>query len=279
MRNIDFDPYTTLGLNHNATKSEIRMAYKKLALKHHPDRCHNHNTSGDDGGEGKDENENHPSAEDKMAKINEAYSILKDDEKKRNFDYLYRYGGLQIDGSNNGSASADRRTSSAATSQKFRYRNHMRRKDSGTPFAHDPFFQTTTSSSSHMQRSRSTTGNRGKGGSSFSFTSSSSQYKPETGERIHTRRTTRFQNGTKHLDVETTTIRPDGTSEINVTSHSEENATVMGHFVKGMFGLNNTNEQSNKNGRNDISSSQRSMESKKLPWYENVCANIKKCVG
>lgn len=59
------DYYATLGVDKSATKDEIKKAYRKLAAKHHPD------TGGD---------------ETKFKEINEAYSILSDDQKKSNYD-------------------------------------------------------------------------------------------------------------------------------------------------------------------------------------------------
>ncbi|KAL0478377.1 DnaJ [Acrasis kona] len=64
------DPYGTLGLNKSATADQIRASYKKLAIKYHPDR-----------------NKNDPNAaKEKFILISKAYEILKDDEKKRQFD-------------------------------------------------------------------------------------------------------------------------------------------------------------------------------------------------
>ena len=62
------DYYKTLGVDRNASKEDIRSAYRKLARKHHPDV----NKS--------------PQAEDKFKQINEAYEVLKDDEKRKRYD-------------------------------------------------------------------------------------------------------------------------------------------------------------------------------------------------
>lgn len=62
--------YSVLGLKKNAKSDEIKKAYKKLAIKYHPDR----NT------------DNKKEAEKKFAEINEAYSILTDPKKKQQYD-------------------------------------------------------------------------------------------------------------------------------------------------------------------------------------------------
>lgn len=62
------DYYGILGVSRNATKEEIKDAYRKLALHYHPDR----NKSKD--------------AEEKFKEINEAYAVLSDNEKRRQYD-------------------------------------------------------------------------------------------------------------------------------------------------------------------------------------------------
>lgn len=67
------DYYKILGLNQNATKDEIKKAYRKLALEFHPDK----NKS--------------PNAHEKFIAINEAYLILYDDEAREKYDQEYKY--------------------------------------------------------------------------------------------------------------------------------------------------------------------------------------------
>jgi molecular chaperone DnaJ len=66
--------YHILGVESNATQDEIKKAYRKLALKHHPDK----------GGD-----------EEKFKEISEAYTILSDEEKRQKYD---RYGTADFDG-------------------------------------------------------------------------------------------------------------------------------------------------------------------------------------
>ena len=60
------DYYSTLGINRNASQDEIKKAYKKMSMQHHPDR-----TGGDDS---------------KFKEINEAYQTLNDPKKKQMYD-------------------------------------------------------------------------------------------------------------------------------------------------------------------------------------------------
>jgi len=72
-QNKDFtDWYEILEVDPNATEKEIKKQYKNLAKKYHPD------TAMDD--------EEKKECEDRMRLINEAWSILKDDKKRKEFD-------------------------------------------------------------------------------------------------------------------------------------------------------------------------------------------------
>jgi len=62
------DYYKILGISKNATDAEIKQAYKKMALKYHPDK----NKS--------------PQAEEKFKEIAEAYEVLTDKEKRKMYD-------------------------------------------------------------------------------------------------------------------------------------------------------------------------------------------------
>jgi molecular chaperone DnaJ len=62
------DYYEILGVNKNASLDEIKQKYRELALKYHPDR-------------NKDKN-----AEEKFKEINEAYAVLSDPEKRKQYD-------------------------------------------------------------------------------------------------------------------------------------------------------------------------------------------------
>lgn len=63
------DYYKTLGIDKTATASDIKKAYRKLALKYHPDK-----TKGD------------KVLEDKFKTISEAYAVLSDPEKRKQYD-------------------------------------------------------------------------------------------------------------------------------------------------------------------------------------------------
>jgi molecular chaperone DnaJ len=63
------DYYTILGVERGASAEELKRAYRKLAMQHHPDR-----------------NPDNPKAEAKFKELNEAYDVLKDDQKRATYD-------------------------------------------------------------------------------------------------------------------------------------------------------------------------------------------------
>jgi len=71
------DYYEVLGVGRDASKEQIKEAYRKLALQYHPDR------------------NKAPDAEEKFKEISEAYAILSDDVKRQQYD---QFGHIGIEG-------------------------------------------------------------------------------------------------------------------------------------------------------------------------------------
>ncbi|WP_394842599.1 molecular chaperone DnaJ [Pendulispora brunnea] len=69
--------YEVLGCSKDASAEELRRAYKKEALKHHPDR-----------------NQGNPRAEQTFKEVNEAYQVLSDEQKRRIYDQ-FGFAGLE----------------------------------------------------------------------------------------------------------------------------------------------------------------------------------------
>ena len=65
------DYYKILGVERKASADEIRSAYRKLAMKYHPDK-----------------NQGDKKAEDRFKEINEAYQVLSDEQKRAHYDRL-----------------------------------------------------------------------------------------------------------------------------------------------------------------------------------------------
>jgi curved DNA-binding protein len=63
--------YDTLGVSETASDNEIKIAFRKLAAKHHPDKGGNEN---------------------KFKEINEAYDTLKNTQKRQEYDTMRKYG-------------------------------------------------------------------------------------------------------------------------------------------------------------------------------------------
>ncbi|MDR0787746.1 MAG: molecular chaperone DnaJ [Gemmatimonadota bacterium] len=71
------DFYRILGVAENASAEEIKKAYRKLAKQYHPDA-----------------HPNDSAAADRFKEISEAYSVLSDDEKRKQYDQMRKYGPM-----------------------------------------------------------------------------------------------------------------------------------------------------------------------------------------
>jgi molecular chaperone DnaJ len=81
------DFYEVLGLQKGASDEEIKKAFRKLAIKYHPDK-----------------NQGHKEYEEKFKEINEAYQVLSDPEKKARYD---QYGDADFSGGGYGGYGAE----------------------------------------------------------------------------------------------------------------------------------------------------------------------------
>ena len=83
------DYYEVLGVSRSASDAELKKAFKKLAMKYHPDR-----------------NPDDPSANEKFKEAAEAYEILSDSEKKSAYDQ-FGHAGVQGMGGGQGGGFQD----------------------------------------------------------------------------------------------------------------------------------------------------------------------------
>src|ERR1043166_6806552 len=71
------DYYAVIGVPASATQDEIKKQYRKLAAKHHPDK-----------------NPNDPKAAERFKEISEAYQVLGDADKRKQYDQMRQLGAF-----------------------------------------------------------------------------------------------------------------------------------------------------------------------------------------
>lgn len=102
------DYYKTLEIDKSATEKDVKSAFRRLALKYHPDR-----------------NRDNKQAEERFKEINEAYEVLSDAEKRRKYDQFgvdwekYDKAGYGSSGSSYGGYNYDRSGANSGFSDIF----------------------------------------------------------------------------------------------------------------------------------------------------------------
>lgn len=128
------DPYQILGVANTATTAEIKKAYRKLALLHHPDK-----------------NKDDAKAASMFAKVANAYEILSDEEQRQQYDWRQRCAGTTKGFDSNTSYEQTPFTNNP-TQTRWTSTKRTTTTNNPPPYYHTKTYYTTTQPSPPMHR-------------------------------------------------------------------------------------------------------------------------------
>lgn len=262
------DPYKALGLTHSATEREIKLSYRKLALRLHPDRLMSRGAS-------KEEIE---ASSYIFVRVTSAYSLLSDPSSKRKYDHIYKFGGYskEQDEKQQTHPRPPRASSSPAFVKKGK-------KGIGYKFTNPVDYvlsqgkvKSTTVAGVNIPSRFGIGSNR-----SFQLSVSSGKAEESPSGSIHCRSTTmKFVGGKKHNKVETTHIDRTGRRETIIQGEDfvERNIAKVTPRRKPRLESVNENDEGHANVGHGSGC--------QFPWLEKVSivyrvisSNVRKCTS
>jgi curved DNA-binding protein CbpA len=242
------DPYKTLGLPHDASRDDIKFAYRRLALRLHPDRLARMKASP------KEMNE----ATKMFSEISGAYSLLTDEKRKRDYDHIYKYGGYDEEPMK---VTPQTSTNQASTKSPSNATKRVPQKGIGYAVC-DPFtyilsqgkIRTTAIAGIQIPSRLSLSSNQPGAGFRVAFSNNEVRESP-SGTLKCTSTTTQFVQGKKFSKVETTTVHKDGRKETLIQGdHYTERRSIAAPKRKRRL----SQEEDDLTHKGDD-----------LPWYKN----------
>ncbi|KAJ3213059.1 hypothetical protein HK099_007609 [Clydaea vesicula] len=191
---MSLDYYIVLGVNRNATDSEIKVSFSSFYFDKHPEHLREE-------------------ASEKFKQVSEAYEILSDKAKRRAYD---KYGSSHNFANDNGSFDSNDFFRDAGFSN-FHFHDPMDLFSSffNDPFQTDPFFSGGNRSAANAFQSFSSSGFPNNGGFSQSFFSSSSSSSSPRLSSVSKSTSTRIVNG--QVEKVVTTVDAQGNETVEVT--------------------------------------------------------------
>jgi curved DNA-binding protein CbpA len=259
------DPYRALGLSHDASKVQIKQAYRRLAMLYHPDRLQRTNAS----------KEEITRATTNFAACAEAFSLLSDEKRKREYDYIYKFGGYDdLPQKCYNSRDYNGRKSPEDQENVNPNKRPVPQKGIGYTLV-DPFIYIMSQGkikskavASVTVPSRFNMAHTPGGGFRLCFSSGQLQECP-SGTIEYTSKTTQFADGKKFSKTETTKIHNDGRKEVVI----EGDDYVERRFIKA-----SKRKRRSSKDKDDLTHT-----GDELPWYmsawNGLRANLTMCTN